>query len=138
MPRCGTGESHSSKGDPGFQRNDETFSFPVIRKIVRGATINRVTGGDPALISVFIESARALRAEGAKAIVGDCRFISFYQEDITNSVSVPVTSSNLLLVPLAYHILGKAKNWELSQRNQKHCLKDIFWKQVGVAMMLLS
>jgi len=123
---------------PGFLRNDKTFSFHVIRKIVRGATIDRVTGGDPALIPAFIESTRALEAGEAKAIVGDCGLISSYQEDIAKSVSVPVASSSSLLIPLAYHMLGKSKKVGIITAESKKLSERHFLAEVEVAMMFQS
>jgi len=61
------------------------------------------------LIPCFVEAAKALEARGVKAIVGDSGFIASYQEVISGAVSIPVASSSLLLVPLAYHLMAKDK-----------------------------
>ncbi len=94
---------------PGFLRNDETFSFRVEREIVEGATIERVVDGDPELIPHFVAAAKKLERRGVAAIVGDCGFIATYQREIARSVAVPVISSSLLLVPLAYQMLSPNK-----------------------------
>jgi len=94
---------------PGFLRSDETLPFKVKKEIVRGATIERVVREDPELIPSFVKAAKTLEARGAKAIVGDCGFISAYQGIISGAVSIPVASSSLLLVPLAHHLTGKNK-----------------------------
>ena len=94
---------------PGYLRCDETFDFRLEREIVRGAIIERVVAGDPELIPNFIEAAKKLEARGVKVIAGGCGFMAAYQQDIAKSVSVPVISSSLMLVPLVYRMLSSGK-----------------------------
>ncbi len=94
---------------PGYLRCEKTFSFRVKKEIVRGATVDKVTPGDPSLTASFVEAAKKLEARGVKAIAGDCGFIASYQRDMAKAVSVPVVSSSLILVPLVYRMLPAKK-----------------------------
>lgn len=53
----------------GHIRNPDSFDFPILYNLVRGATIQRlIAERDPALLQPFIEAARQLEGEGVKAI----------------------------------------------------------------------
>jgi hypothetical protein len=94
---------------PGCLRNDKTFDFRLKRETVRGSIPERFQEEDPELVPHFVEAAKKLEARGVKAIVGDCGYIVKYQQDIANEVSVPVVTSNLLIVPLVYQMLDPKK-----------------------------
>ena len=94
---------------PGNLSSDETFDFRLKRETVRGSTPERFRAEDPELIPHFVEAAKKLEARGVRAIAGDCGFISAYQKDVARAVSVPVVTSSLILVPLAYRMLAENK-----------------------------
>ncbi len=94
---------------PGCLACDDTFSFPVKRRVIQGATVDKMTSGCEDLHGPMIEAARALEREGVDAILGDCGFTALFQKDLQESVGVPVFTSSLLFVPLASRIIPKGK-----------------------------
>ena len=62
---------------PGHIRNPVTFDFPVVYRVVEGATAERVvTLADPTLLEPFIRAAQELEAEGVGAITTACGSIT--------------------------------------------------------------
>lgn len=95
---------HRPVGDIG---NPDTFSFPVVYKIVEGATINRVVKeGDTKLIQPFIDAAKELQDQGVRAITTSCGFLSAFQKEIQNELSIPFLSSSLLQIEIVKNIIG--------------------------------
>jgi len=95
---------------PGDLGNATTFDFPVVYKIVRGASIERVVNGtDPALLRPFIDAAKELEAEGCKAITTSCGFLAIFQKEIAAEVNIPVFTSSLIQVGVAHAMLGPGK-----------------------------
>lgn len=81
-------------GDVG---HPQTFAFPVRRRIVHGATPERVVRGrEGAVLQPFIEAARALVAEGCDAIGTSCGFLALWQRELQAALPVPVWTSSLL------------------------------------------
>lgn len=81
-------------GDVGHAR---TFGFRVRRRVVQGATPERVVrGSDPAALRPFIAAARELVAEGCDAIGTSCGFLARWQRELQAALPVPVWSSALL------------------------------------------
>jgi Asp/Glu/hydantoin racemase len=75
----------------------ETFSFDVRRRVVQGATPQRVVrSGDPAGLQPFIDAAEPLVAEGCTAIATSCGFLARWQRELQAALPVPVWSSALL------------------------------------------
>ncbi len=91
---------------PGHIRNPSTFDFPVIYKVVEGATPERVvTQADPRLLDPFIDAARALQSEGVAAITGACGFLAIFQRRLAAAVEVPLYTSSLIQLPLVHRML---------------------------------
>jgi Asp/Glu/hydantoin racemase len=91
---------------PGDMGNAQTFPFPVRYHRVAGADPERVVRqGAAALLPAFVEGARALEREGVGAITTNCGFLARFQRELAASVSVPVFTSSLLLVPLVHRML---------------------------------
>lgn len=96
---------------PGHLRNASTFRFPVLYRIVKGATAKRVVmEADHELLNPFIEAARELEREGVMAITASCGFLALFQEELTESVDIPLFTSSLIQIPMVYRML---------RRNQK-------------------
>lgn len=87
--------------------NPETFSYPVLYEKVAGAFPLRVIQKDPSLLSPFAEAARRLERRGAKAITTSCGFLALYQRELAASVQIPVFTSSLIQIPLAYEMVGR-------------------------------
>jgi aspartate/glutamate racemase len=93
---------------PGDIGNADTFDFPVRYQVVRGASPQRVVKeADPRLLEPFIDAARGLEKEGVKAIATSCGFLAIFQRELAAAVKIPVLSSSLLQVPLAYALINR-------------------------------
>ena len=80
--------------------NAETWPFPVIYKIVDGATSDKVVRkGAIGLKDDFVKAAREVVAMGADGIGTTCGFLSLFQKDLAKAAGVPVASSSLMQVP---------------------------------------
>jgi len=91
---------------PGHIRNPATFGFPVVYRVVTGATPERVVSrADPALIEPFTEAARALEAAGVAAITTGCGFLVLFQRQLAGAVGVPVYTSSLIQLPMVAQML---------------------------------
>ncbi|MFT9846719.1 aspartate/glutamate racemase family protein [Aneurinibacillus sp. REN35] len=104
------------KGDIG---NPATFPFPVMYKVIPGATVKRVVHEhDAALLEPFIEAAQELEAHGVQAITTSCGFLALFQKEIAAKVSVSFYSSSLLQVPLVYTVAGTGGSIGIITANQ--------------------
>jgi Asp/Glu/hydantoin racemase len=85
---------------PGDMGNALTWPFPVLYRVVRGATPERVVlQGARGLLPDFVAAAEELVALGAEAITTNCGFLSLFQREIAAAVRVPVATSALMQVP---------------------------------------
>ena len=95
---------------PGDMGNAGTWPFPVLYKVVRGASPRRVvTERAAGLLDDFLAAARELVDLGADGITTNCGFLSIYQKDIARHVGVPVATSSLMQVPFIESVLPPAK-----------------------------
>ena len=94
---------------PGCAGSDATFPFAVKRKVVPGATVDRMTAGGADLEEQVIRTAEALESDGVDAVMGDCGFMAVFQRPLQTRLRVPVFSSSLLLVPLITSMLPRDK-----------------------------
>jgi hypothetical protein len=91
---------------PGHIRNPDTFGFPVVYRVVEGATPERVVGqADPRLLQPFIDAARELEARGVAAITTSCGFLVIFQRELAGAVGVPIYSSSLIQLPMVHRML---------------------------------
>ncbi|MGG5811179.1 aspartate/glutamate racemase family protein [Falsiroseomonas sp. CW058] len=85
---------------PGDMGNAGTWPFPVLFRVVRGASPERVVlGGAKGLLPDFIAAAQDLVDLGAEAITTNCGFLSLFQAEMAAAVKVPVATSSLMQVP---------------------------------------
>lgn len=85
---------------PGDMGNAGTWPFPVLFRVVRGASPERVVlEGARGLLPEFIAAARELVDLGAEAITTNCGFLSLFQAELAAAVRVPVATSALMQVP---------------------------------------
>lgn len=85
---------------PGDMGNAGTWPFPVLYRVVRGATpaavvLERARG----LLPAFLDAAAELVALGAEAITTNCGFLALFQMQLAAHVRVPVATSALMQVP---------------------------------------
>jgi Asp/Glu/hydantoin racemase len=91
---------------PGDMGNAVTWPFPVLYKVVRGASPERVVRrAAEGLTERFIDAARELVADGADGITTNCGFLALLQDRLAEAVGVPVAASSLMQVPLVQRLL---------------------------------
>lgn len=76
----------------------QTFAFPVLRRVVSGATPALVVGGrGVSLLQPFIDTAQQLVADGCTAVATSCGFLALWQRELQAALGpVPVWTSSLL------------------------------------------
>ena len=95
---------------PGDVANATTYNFPVRFKKVPGLTVERIFNHDLSLVDSVIEAALDLKANGVRAISGDCGFMAIYQKHLSGVLNLPVFMSSLLQVAFINNLLAeKAK-----------------------------
>lgn len=91
---------------PGDMGNALTWPFPVLFRVVRDASPDRVVRqGAAGLTGAFIAAARDLVADGADGITTNCGFLSLIQPDLAAAVGVPVATSSLMQVAMVNRLL---------------------------------
>ena len=84
---------------PGDVGNASTYDYPVLFKLVKGFTFDRVLAGDPEMEGPIVEAAKELESFGVRGISSDCGFLIKYQDVVKKAVKVPVFLSSLLQIP---------------------------------------
>ena len=91
---------------PGDMGHAGTWPFPVLYRVVRGASPDRVVrGGAEGLVERFQEAARELVRDGADGITSNCGFLSLHQRALAEAVAVPVLASSLMQVAMVQSLL---------------------------------
>src|SRR2546423_12285655 len=91
---------------PGDMGNALTWPFPVLYKVVPGASPRRVVfDRAQGLLDAFLAAAAELVRLGADGITTTCGFLSLYQHDIATHVGVPVATSSLMQIPSIKRVL---------------------------------
>lgn len=95
---------------PGDMGNARTWPFPVLYKVVTGASPDRVVRRKAeGLLQDFLDAAAELVRLGADGITTNCGFLSLYQREIAAHVGVPVATSSLMQVPMVQATLPPGK-----------------------------
>lgn len=95
---------------PGDMGNAGTWPFPVLYKVVTGASPEQVVlKGAAGLLPDFVDAAKELVRLGAEAITTNCGFLSIFQKEIAKQVGVPVATSSLMQVPWVQATLPPGK-----------------------------
>jgi Asp/Glu/hydantoin racemase len=95
---------------PGDMGNATTWPFPVLYRVVKGASPERVVlQGAAGLLPLFLEAAAELVSFGAEAITTNCGFLSLFQRELAAHVQVPVATSSLIQVPWVQATLPPGK-----------------------------
>ena len=96
---------------PGDMGNAETWPFPVLYRVVRGASPDRVVRRRAeGLADAFVEAAKDLVALGADGITTNCGFLSLFQDQIARACAVPAAG-----VPPDVPVVGTETGSELSR-----------------------
>lgn len=81
----------------------DTFTPPALVKTIRNATPQRVVSDQATgLLTGFVNAAQELQQAGAGLITTSCGFLVLHQKTLQAAVTVPLISSSLLAVPIAY------------------------------------
>jgi Asp/Glu/hydantoin racemase len=95
---------------PGDMGNAETWPFPVLYKVVPGASPRRVVcDRAEGLLDAFLSAAEELVRLGADGITTTCGFLSLYQRELAAHVGVPVATSSLMQIPFIERVLPLGK-----------------------------
>ena len=95
---------------PGDTGNAETWPFPVIYKVVPGASARVVIHEQgKGLGQAFLDGAAELVKAGADGITTTGGFLAIFQDQLAAHVKVPVASSSLLQIPLVQRLLPPGK-----------------------------
>jgi len=95
---------------PGDMGNALTWPFPVLYKVVPGASSRRVVVDKAeGLRDAFLDAAAELVHLGADGITTTCGFLSLYQREIAAHVGVPVATSSLMQIPMIERVLPQAR-----------------------------
>jgi hypothetical protein len=96
---------------PGDMGNAETWPFPVLYKVVPGASPRRVVCDKATgLLDAFLDAAAELVRLGADGITTTCGFLALFQREIAAHVGVPVATSSLMQIPFVERILPPGKH----------------------------
>ncbi len=95
---------------PGDMGNARTWDFPVLYKVVRGASPDVVVlRGAEGTLQAFVDAALELAALGACGITTNCGFLSLFQNELSAACQVPVLASSLMQVPMVEALLPAGK-----------------------------
>ena len=95
---------------PGDTGNAHTWPFPVLYRVVRGATAKKViVNRGQGLLEPFLEAADAMVRDGADGITTTGGFLSLFQRDLAAHCKVPVATSSLMQIPLVQRLLPPNK-----------------------------
>lgn len=114
--------------------NGTTWPFPVLMRCVSGATLDLVVNKRAdGLLNAFVEAGLELIKQGADGITTSCGFMSLFQHELADRLSVPVASSSLMQVCLVNRLLGNGKQAGIITV-KKASLSDDHLKAVGVPL----
>lgn len=95
---------------PGDMGNAATWPFPILYRVVRGASPDLVVRqGAEGMLTTFIDAARDLVRDGADGITTNCGFLSLFQEELAAALPVPVATSSLMQVAHVNRFLPKGR-----------------------------
>ena len=95
---------------PGDMGNGTTWPFPVLYRVVRGATPEKVVlQGRRGLLPDFVAAAQELVRWAPRRITTNCGFLSLFQSELAAAVGVPVATSSLMQVPWVQAMLPPGK-----------------------------
>lgn len=119
---------------PGDIGHANTWPFPVLYKVVRGATPDKVVRHRAdGLLNNFIDAANQLVADGADGITTNCGFLALFQDELSKAIDVPVASSSLQQVPLVQMLLADGKQVGILTIS-KPSLSDAHLAKAGVPL----
>ena len=126
---------------PGALSAPGTFSFPVERLTVSGATTDSVVGSASSDVKkAYLDGARRLEREGASAIISNCGFSGTLQAEVAAAVKVPVALSSLMSVPFMAHMLAPGKRvgiltYDATELEERH-FNGVGWSSSDISVVV--
>lgn len=123
----------------GNVRNFATFEFPMIYKTAKGVVPECIMKKEPdkGILPIILETAKDLERNGALAITTSCGFFAAFQRQIADSVSVPVFSSTLLLLPIIQKMIKSNQKIGVITANSEG-LSEAHFKGVGAEKLPIA
>jgi len=91
---------------PGDMGNAQTWPFPVLYRVVRGASPEKIVlQAGLGTLDAFVDAALDLIDQGAEAITTNCGFLALFQQELSARLNVPVATSSLMQVPWVQALL---------------------------------
>ena len=95
---------------PGDVGNAATWPFPVLYRVVRDASPDRVVRqGAAGLLDPFVDAGRELVRLGADGLTTSCGFLALHQPELARACAVPVATSSLMQVAAVEALLPPGK-----------------------------
>src|SRR5687767_2978458 len=119
---------------PGDTGNALTWPFPVLYKVVPGASARVIIHEQgKGLGPAFLKAAEELVKEGADGITTTGGFLAIFQDQLAAHVKVPVASSSLLQIPLVQRLLPPGKRVGVLSVHGNRITEE-HWKAVGAPL----
>ncbi|WFR55555.1 hypothetical protein QA584_18325 [Anaerocolumna sp. AGMB13025] len=112
--------------------NARTFKIPVKYYTVRNLQTDKLnaSNAEQLLLKPFIEAAKELEKEGCKAITTSCSFLTGFQKQLADAVTIPVFTNTLILAPFIRTMLnGRLKIGILTEKAD--LIHDDTFNQLG-------
>src|ERR1700687_4205272 len=119
---------------PGDTGHAATWPFPVLYKVVKGASAKVVIHEKgKGLGQAFLDAAAELVKEGADGITTTGGFLAIFQDQLAAHVKVPVASSSLMQIPLVQRLLPPGKRVGVLSVHGDRITPE-HWQAVGAAL----
>ncbi len=116
---------------PGCVGNASSYPFPVLYRTVNGLGFSHLYKKDRAVLPEILRAAKELEQEGVRAITGNCGFFALFQEELAETVDVPVFSSSLMQIPLIARSLRRSEKVGVITADAGH-LDEEYLRAAGV------
>lgn len=119
---------------PGDTGNAHTWPFPVLYKVVSGASAKVVIHEQgKGLGPAFLQAAEELVRNGADGITTTGGFLAIFQDELAAHVNVPVASSSLMQIPLVQRLLPPGRRVGVLSVHADRITPE-HWKAVGAPL----
>ncbi len=112
--------------------NARTYQVPVRYYTVKNVSTDKMnaSNAEKLLLLPFLEAAKELEKEGCKAITTSCSFLTGFQKQLADAVSIPVFTNTLILAPFIHSMLNsKLKIGILTERAD--LIHEDYFQQLG-------
>lgn len=122
-------------GFPGDVRNASAYPFPLQYDVAEGVDVYALVRAEDKshLLEPVLAAARRLERIGCRAVVAECGYFAWFQQEIAAAVSIPVFASSLLQLPMAQTVVGPDRVVGLLMSSGAH-LRDRHLTSAGVTI----